>query len=173
MKEPIATITNIFYIILGIIIFPNPLFIPFIGLGLTSGWYHWTKTRRAQSWDVRFMYVTFNSIIAFLLYVLSGSVLEPVLFAIILSTWMGYFLKHYSSTYVSAWQVMLSTTLVSILGGHLWFIGTFAIAYLFNIPFLNDYHKTRNWNFLTVDILHGFWHLFTAISYYLIIYQFI
>lgn len=172
MKEPIAFITNIFYITLGIILFPNPLFIPFIGLGMTSALYHGTKEKKWQKADVRWMYFTMNSLIVYHIWIMSDvSLFYAYFFAIGLTLWMWKNLDDYSSTYTIAWQITLLSLLAIGNGYSLIFLPLFILAFTCNVPFLGRYHITEGWKFIYVDIFHGFWHLFTAMGFYFLIYQ--
>ena len=179
MKEPISTFTNLFYFIVAILLFPTLVYSPvgivlllsLIGLTITSGWYHWTKTEKSNDWDVRFMYITFNSIISYYLYTLTGLFFAPLMFVIVLTAWMWYHRSEYDSTYTIAWQLVLIMTLAMSVGQSLWFIPILGLGYLCNIPFLGRYQYHKGWKFVWVDLLHGFWHLFTAIGIYLMVYN--
>ena len=173
MKEPISTYTNLAYVIVAALLFPELTFISVFCLGIASGTYHyfggrkdWRNSVTARYWDARMMYFTFNSIIGHLIYVNTGEVYAPILMVVLLTAWMWYHREHYSSTYVSAWQVTIGGTLSYVAFDSLWFLPIFAIAYLCNIPFLNDFHRHHGWSHFWVDLLHGIWHILTAIAIY-------
>lgn len=152
----------------------NPVAIPMAGLAITSAGYHCFRGEKGKKWgrwDVRFMYATFNSIIAYLAYQLSGQWEPALVMAISLTGWMWYNEQYYKSTYVSAWQFAIGSMLAFMVVGHAWFIPAFAIGYVFNIPFLNHFDKTKNWSKKKVDWMHGVWHLFTATGYILMFIQ--
>ena len=158
MEEPISVLTNIFYIIVGIAVQDILLTPALIGLGITSAGYHWTKEWVWQKWDVRFMYVVMP-------LVFYGMFLSDILL-FLTSAITIYFLWYYhaSSTYVSIIWFILVVVAGLILGYDMTFIPVFIVAGLCNIPFL-----FLNWDKVITDMLHGLWHLFTALGFSIII----
>lgn len=169
MKEPISIFTNAFYIIVGMLLLPNLVGIALIGLGITSGWYHWTKTTSARQWDVRFIYLTMMSIIGYYFYILAETVLQPILIVLLVSGYLWYHIEHYRSTYTIPWMFVFIVGLYSIFTFNVIPILLFTVGYILNIPFLRKYHVSGKWEFWKVDICHGLWHLCTALGFYFFI----
>lgn len=156
-KEPISTVSNILYPIIGIF---SPAHVvvalSMTLLGAASGWYHATKKRMAQDWDIRCIYLTFNAFIA----AATG-----------LWVWMGiitgimWVLKtHINSLIAIGLQVV---ALILLVGAGPWLVWMAAGA-VFNAPFLFT-ERVERWLGRTIpawaiDFMHALWHVCTSIG---------
>jgi len=172
MKEPISTITNLFYGIVGVMFIGE---LPLVGLALislfvSSAWFHWTKGIKANTADVMGMFFVFNSIIGAIMVNLGASLFASHAFVVGMTAFMVWKRDSYSTIETIAIQFAMIILGMSVITNDLWFIGWFGLAMIFNIPFL--FHQTFNkitgiaLNENLVDVSHGIWHVSTAMGFH-------
>lgn len=151
----ISTITNIAYIIVALLLWHPVLSPVLVVMGITSGGYHWYGTWLWQKLDVRAMFLTFG---AYMWYFIGTPEAAVFIGIAVVLTWVKESDFH---TEVMIPYMALITFALAPGWVHLPF---FAMGALCNIPFLY-----LDWNKRLTDVLHGMWHILTAIGLYLMI----
>lgn len=180
MKEPIASLTNILYVIagvLGYVAYPEleggMFAATFILLGLGSFWYHATKSRAGQAADEIAMYAAFGT----LLWIGLTSVVDrpsvPLWGPSILLV-----VAFVSYRVANSFMVMpaLVVGIVACIWLHADWRGAMIVLMLFAAAVLlrswSEWHED-NGDVLTADIGHGVWHLLTSaaplLAFYLLL----
>jgi len=180
MKERIASITNILYVIagvLGYVAYPEleggMFATTFILLGLGSFWYHATKSRAGQAADEIAMYAAFGT----LLWI--GLVAAVELPGVPLWGPSILLVVAFASHRVANTFVVMPTLVVGIVACiwlHAGWRGSMIVLMLFTAAVLvrswSEWHED-NGDVLTADIGHGMWHLLTSaaplLAFYLLL----
>ena len=155
MKEPVSTYTNLAYAVAGLLLWDIILTPVLILLCIASGGYHWTKTRLWQKLDVRAMFLAFGAYMYHFIGTPEAAIFISV--AVVL-TWVKE--SDFSTEVMIPYMALVTFALA---GGWV-YLPFFALGLLCNIPFLY-----LDWGKRLTDWLHGFWHILTAIGFYLMV----
>ena len=173
VKEKVSTYTNLAYPVLVIWqawdahwVMLSYLAITSIAMGIGSSLFHGTLIHKWQKMDETVMYAF---IISLIVWNIGSLWLIPV--GLVVSLAMGMNHQHISSTVGVGTLVFLNTLSIGIFHGlwiwALWMVAGFFVALLIRQVgegFREDFRATRNKeSFLIYDILHGVWHIITAL----------
>lgn len=162
--------SNLAYVIAGIAVWGVAWYVglSLILLGVASAWFHTTYTRTANAADIIGIYLTFNSIIAFLLSNYEINLMTLLIGVILITFVMGMYEGKMNSSII----IPVQFTIVCMLA---WsqvpmYAPIFLAALLLNIPHLKMEDKAPHW---FIEATHGVWHILTALGIYKIIETFI
>ena len=155
MREPVSTITNLAYLLAGVMLW-HAWFTPvLILLAVTSAGYHWTKDYEWRRADVHSM-----------LLLLSLSLLHvwqvPLVFALFITAILILTDLNRTATVVGWFVLVVAGTAVH--GGNFGFTVPLLIGGVCNVPFL-----WLTWNRTLTDAIHGVWHIATATGIYMLL----
>lgn len=177
--SPIATWTNLAYILAGLYLMVTHPIAWFYGvtlcmLGLASALYHGTGYRKWRYFDRIGMYSTFSTLLFFVLYQLIP--LPEYLFLSLSITLSIIFARNHKKfntgtviplMFLITWLILITFTPHKIY--YLGILLLFAAAGALNM--LGEHYNrsdNRN-NYLKHDLLHGTWHLLTALGLVLLV----
>lgn len=170
-KDPISTVTNLSYIIVGLLRM-NPLTTPALFvLFASSTAFHWNdKFRKAQTADVLGMYLVFNSYMANFMWDAGLSLWIAVGFVLLATIFMSIFRRAFETIPTIGYQLLIVVMMQFQAGGSFWFLAFFAGAMVFNLPFLFPKTFTRitgiTLNDFWRDVSHGIWHILSSLGFY-------
>lgn len=162
MLEPISTISNIAFIIVGLMIIKKSWYagLATIVLGFASAGWHWTLDRQWQSFDVIMMYIMLISLID---YVVGGRYRLVAVIASVAMAGIHFLLP--SHFLISIIGFMLFIALLRYYQTRQIIIITFCFFLWIstNIPYLHEWDFSHT----VLDILHGISHVCASIGIYL------
>lgn len=173
MREPLSVFTNIAYLIGGLVLMRNggPVGIAcglgFLFLAITSAWYHWALTTRAQLADERGMYVCLALLIAAQLHAfdpMAGVIaIAPALLLGITLAGAAERIDSYKVIPTLSIGVIVIHGLAVSWDSALWITGALAGAVV-----IREGHDRSKRLKPYRDVIHGVWHLATALYLFLL-----
>ncbi len=165
MWQPLSAISSLSYSLTGLLFLKRRPFtaLVLIGLGLSSGAFHWTANSILHSTDVVFIFLLFNVIIANFLYkgfLMPRSVLIPSV--IVITVIMAYSEPYINSVAVIGGQFAVLYFITRYFRKKERYAWIFGIALIFNIPHITAFELPPLWH----DITHSIWHALTAYGFY-------
>jgi len=164
MLEPISTLTNVAFVIFGLLVIKKDWYVGFIVvlLGIASGGWHYFHTIFWHTFDLSMMYFM---LLALLNYSMGSKHLEKTYLASITMVGLHFLVP---SHYLIAGLALV--LLVSLIRQYppsriLIIIGCFVLWISTNIPYLHEW----NMPFWQLDLLHGISHVWAAIGIYKVI----
>lgn len=169
-KEPISTITNVSYAIVGFLRM-NPLTTPALFvLFASSTAFHWNKKVKAQTADVLGMFLVFNAFIANGMWQAGLDLWIAIGFVLTATIFMSIFRRAFETIPTIGYQILLLSMVQVYVGGSFWFVAIFALAMAFNIPFLFTEAFTKitgiTLSKFWTDVFHGVWHILTSLGFH-------
>lgn len=159
MFEPISTLSNLVFIIFGLVVFPRSKYVGAVTilLGVASGGWHWTMQPFWHTFDFAMMYFMLLSLVNYAL----GS--KYTLAAFLISTALiGLHFILPSHLIIAGIALFLFIILIRHypLASVFIIVACFGLWISTNIPYLHKWDVP----FWRLDVLHGISHLFAAIG---------
>lgn len=173
MKEPISTITNLFYGVAGvsIIIAGGTAVSAYVGacfivLMIGSGLFHGLGTSTGQAADEMAMYFVFTALLAHLYKYFDPTASEVLLIgtAFSASVMMAFLYRVLDSFIMIPALVLLLVSGIAVTVSIRWGVAIF-LGYLFCI-IVRTVGKWWGEGSVTDDLFHGIWHIATAATMY-------
>lgn len=164
MLEPISTISNVAFILFGLVVFKRSRYVGFITilLGVASGGWHWFMNPFWHAFDISMMYFM---LIGLINYSLGSEYTKAALLASI--GMVGLYFVVPSHLIIGGMAIALFLSLFRHYqpGRIFIIIACFALWITTNIPYLHQ------WNIpiWRLDLLHGISHIFAALGIYKVI----
>ncbi len=161
MQEPVSTLTNLAFILVGVIVFRRSWYVGIttIVLGFASAGWHWTKHPGWQSFDLIMMYFMLISLID---YSLGSENTKTAFFAGIAMTGVHFILPSHVMVLIIAAALLLALMQHYPPGRIFIITAWFSIWIITNIPYLHEWEVP----FWIRDILHGISHICASIGIY-------
>jgi len=164
MLEPISSVSNLVFILFGILIFKRSQYVGlitiFLGIG-SAGW-HWAHSPFWHTFDLSMMYFMLIGLID---YTMGSKYTETALIAGIGVLGLHFVLPSHLIISLIAAGLFIAL-LKHYPPGRIFIItGCFALWITTNIPYLHQWEMA----FWKIDLLHGFSHICAAIGIYKVI----
>lgn len=173
MRQPVSTITNLAYLVAGLVLMRNggPVGVvsglAFAFLGIASGWYHWALSKKAQITDERGMYLCLTISIAAQLYAISPVAGLTGLYVAVLA---GVLLSIGAERLDSYWVIPILSLGALLLHGVAvsWESALWLFLGLVGATLIREGHDRSRTLRPYRDLVHGVWHMATALYLFLL-----